>query len=105
MMERRRSPRVEINVELEGRKNGDVFLGTSVNVSETGILIQTNKVMRPGDKITIRLVSPGLPEIVGVGSVVRDADVGLEGQGYAVQWDLTGEQKEALREMIRTSNE
>ncbi len=104
-MERRAAPRIEISVELEGRKNGDVFLGTSVNVSETGILIRTNKALRSGDKITIRLVSPGLPEIVGIGSVVRDADLGLGRHGYAVQWDLTAEQKDALREMIQTSNE
>ena len=104
-MERRTAPRIEINVELEGRKNGDVFLGIAVNVSETGILIQTSKVLRPGDKITIRLVSPGLPEIVGIGSVVRDADLGLGKQGYAVQWDLTSAQKDALREMIQSSNE
>jgi len=101
----RRAPRIEVNVELEGRKNGDVFLGTSVNVSESGILIQTNKILRPGDKITIRLVSPGLPEIVGIGSVVRDADLGIGGQGYAVQWDLTTAQKDALREMIQSSSE
>lgn len=104
-MERRRAPRIEVNVELEGRKNGDIFLGTSVNVSETGILIQTNKILSPGDKIIIRLVSPGLPEIVGVGSVVRDADLGIGGQGYAIHWDLTAAQKDALREMIQSSNE
>ena len=50
--ERRASPRVEINVEMEVQRNGDVFSGTSVNVSETGILIQTNKIRTPNVEVS-----------------------------------------------------
>ena len=93
MLERRTATRVEINVEMEVRKNGDVFLGTSVNVSEAGILIQTNKVLQLGDKVTIRLTAQGQPEIVGLGEVVRNEDLGFDKLGYAVRWELSEDQK------------
>ena|SRR5437867_814007 len=102
MSERRVSPRIEIEVEMEARENGDVFPGTSVNVSETGILIQTNKDLNPGEIITVRLICPGEQEIVGLGKVVRNHDLGFGKVAYAVQWDLTRSQKDALREVIMT---
>ena len=102
MGERRTSERVEISVEMEGRENGDVFPGTSVNVSETGILIQTNKSLSPGEMITVRLICPGEQQIVGVGTVVRNVDLGFGKSAFAVQWDLTHTQKEALRDIIQS---
>jgi hypothetical protein len=102
-IDRRSSERFEISVELEGKKNGDVFLGTSVNVSESGILIQTNKALHLGEPVTIRLVSPGREDIVGVGTVVRSEDFGLGQTGYAVHWYLSSAQKAALQELIRKS--
>lgn len=102
MSERRYNPRIEISVEMEGRKNGDVFEGTSVNVSESGILIETNKILNPGETVTVRLVSPGSNDIVGTGRVVRSEDVGWGKLAYAVRWDLTPSQKEALRQMVQT---
>jgi PilZ domain-containing protein len=98
--DRRSAPRMEINVEMEIRKNGDVFSGTSVNVSETGILIQTNKVLFPGQIVTVRVTSPGREDIVGTGTVIRNEDLGLGKHALAVQWDLTAPQKVALRRMV-----
>ena len=103
--ERRSSPRVEINVEMEVRQNGDVFSGTSVNVSESGILIQTSKVLDPGQSVTVRVSSPGQDEIVGKGIVIRHEDLGLGKHALAVQWDLTMNQRHALRRMVQTLNE
>jgi hypothetical protein len=100
--ERRSSPRMEINVEMEVRQNGDVFSGTSVNVSETGILIQTNKMLDPGEAVLVRVSSPGQDEIVGKGIVIRHEDLGLGKHALAVQWDLTVHQKHALRRMVQT---
>ena len=102
-MDRRESPRIEISVEMEVRKNGDVFLGTCVNVSENGILIQTSKSLTLGEPVTVRLVSPGQEEIVGSGVVVRDQDLGIGKHGYAVRWDLTSNQKFALRRLIQVT--
>lgn len=101
--ERRAAPRIEINVEMEIRKNGDIFNGTTVNVSESGLLIQTNKVLSLGEHVTIRLVSQGQEEIVGTGIVVRDQDLGIGQTCYAVHWELTPGQKAELRKLIRSS--
>ena len=101
MKERRLADRIEVSVQMEGRRNGDVFLGTSVNVSESGLLIQTNKILNLGDMVKIRLVSSEQDEIVGVGRVVRSEEHGLGYLGYAVRWELTPDQKMALAELIR----
>jgi PilZ domain len=101
--ERRSSERVEINVEMELRQNGDVFSGTSVNVSESGILIQTSKILDPGQAVTVRVSSPGQQEIVGKGTVIRHEDLGLGKHALAVQWELTITQKHALRKMVQTN--
>ena len=103
--ERRSFPRVEINVEMEVRQNGDVFSGTSVNVSESGILIQTNKVLDPGDSVIVRVTSPGQDDIVGTGIVIRHEDLGLGKHALAVQWELTISQKHALRRMVQTTGD
>ena len=101
--ERRSAQRIEINVEMELRKNGDVFTGTSVNVSETGILIQTNKILSPGQLVTVRVSSPGKEDIVGTGTVIRHEDLGLGKHALAVQWELTMHQKHALRRMVQSA--
>lgn len=103
-MDRRSSSRLPVSVEMEGRRNGDVFEGTCVNVSETGILIQTNKSLNLGDRITIRLITPGQEEIVGGGRVIRYDDFGFGKFGYAVHWELDVSQKTALREWMNARN-
>lgn len=98
--ERRSSPRIEFSVQMEIRKNGDVFSGTSVNVSETGILIETNRRLDLGQTVTIHLVLPNRREVVGVGHVVRHHEFEWGGQGFAVHWALTDEQKQVLSDLI-----
>jgi hypothetical protein len=103
-IDRRSSSRLPVSVELEGRRNGDVFEGTCVNVSETGILIQTNKSLNLGDRITIRLITPGQDEIVGGGKVIRYDDFGFGKFAYAVHWELNVNQKSALKEWLSARN-
>jgi len=103
VLERRIAERSEVIVQMEGKKNGDVFTGTSVNVSEAGVFIETNKILTLGDAVTIRLVLEGHEDIVGTGEVVRDEDQGFGRQGYAVRWSLTDSQRQALMTLIRSN--
>jgi hypothetical protein len=103
VIDRRTAPRISIRVQLEGRKNGDVFQGTSINVSETGIMIETNKSLHLGDQITIRFILPGQEEVVGVGRVVRQEDFDVDKFGYAVHWSLTDDQRLMIAGMIEAS--
>ena len=100
MKERRESPRIPIRVQMEGRKNGDIFSGTSVNVSETGILIETNKPLALGEEITVHLILPSDEEIVGKGTVVRQEEWGLDKFGYAVRWELSASEKQIIAQLI-----
>jgi len=100
MADRRTSPRTEFNVQMEVRRNGDVFQGTSINVSETGMLIETNKRLNFGERVTIHFVLPSGKRISGTGIVVRQQDFEWGASGYAVHWELTDEQKRMLTEII-----
>lgn len=104
MIERRETPRVPMRVQMEGRKNGDVFPGLSVNLSEGGILIETNKQLQVGDLVTIRLILPSQDEIVGVGKVVRREEWGLDKFGIAVHWELDLEMRKTVARMIQNSS-
>jgi hypothetical protein len=85
---------------MEGRKNGDIFSGTSVNLSESGILIETNKPLSLGEEITVHLILPSEEEIVGKGTVVRQEEWGFDKFGYAVRWELTLAEKELIARLI-----
>lgn len=100
MLERRAAPRIPIRVQMEARKNGDVFSGTSVNLSETGIMIECSKQLQVGERITIRLILPTQDEIVGYGSVVRREEWGLDKYGIAVHWELDNEQRKMIARLI-----
>jgi hypothetical protein len=104
MIERRAAPRIPIRVQMEARKNGDVFSGTSVNLSETGIMIETNKQLQVGEKITIRLILPSQDEIVGYGQVVRKEEWGLDKFGIAVHWQLGLDEKKLVARLIESAS-
>jgi hypothetical protein len=103
MKERRRATRAPIKVQMEGRKNGDVFTGTSVNLSETGILIETAKHLDIGAKVTVHLILPSEVEVTGVGEVVRLEDRGMDKFALAVHWELSTEQRIAVARLIHDS--
>lgn|SRR5262245_13756855 len=99
--ERRRARRSPIRVQMEGKKNGDVFTGTSVNLSETGILIETAKHLNIGQEVTVHLILPGDDEVTGRGVVVRLEDRGIDKFGLAVHWELSTEQRITLARLIQ----
>lgn len=88
---------------MEGRKNGDVFTGVSVNLSETGVLIETGKQLDPGQQVTIHIILPNDEEITGIGTVVRREGRGLGKFGVAVHWKLDDDQRERLASVIEES--
>lgn len=103
MNERRVAPRAPIRVHMEGRKNGDVFTGVSVNVSETGVLIETGKQLDPGQQVTIHVILPNDEEITGQGTVVRREERGFGKYGVAVHWKLDGIQRHRIATVIEKS--
>ena len=88
---------------MEGRKNGDVFTGVSVNLSESGVLIETAKQLDPGQQINIRMILPNDEEIIGVGVVVRRELLKIGTFGIAVHWDLDASQRQRIAGIIERS--
>jgi hypothetical protein len=88
---------------MEGRKNGDVFTGVSVNVSETGVLIETGKQLDPGQQVTIHVILPNDEEITGHGVVVRREERGFGKFGVAVHWKLDSIQRHRIANVIEKS--
>ena len=103
MAERRNAPRAPIKVQMEGRKNGDVFTGLSVNISETGVLIETGKKLDPGQNVTIHMILPNNEEITGTGVVIRNESWGFGKFGIAVHWDLATDDRDRIAGIIQDS--
>jgi DNA-binding response OmpR family regulator len=67
----RRSYRVLLRAKIRGVKEETLFFCTSENISVTGLLIETDRVLAKGDLISCSFYLPGSPHIVAEGEVVR----------------------------------
>lgn len=69
---RREAYRVLINVQVNGKHDSKSFLCSSVNISCSGILIETDKKLETGDNVTCSFFLPGVKNKITVnGTVVR----------------------------------
>lgn len=69
---RREAYRVLISVQVNGKHESKSFLCSSVNISCSGILIETDKKLEPGDNVTCSFFLPGVAKKITVnGTVVR----------------------------------
>jgi CheY-like chemotaxis protein len=67
----RRGYRVLLKAKVNGARENAPFFCTSHNISVSGILIETDKLLGPGDCITCSFFLPGSQQIVVDGEVVR----------------------------------
>jgi len=67
----RRGYRVLLRAKVIGSKDDSVFFCTSQNLSATGLLIETDRSLNPGDQITCSFYLPGASHITAEGEVVR----------------------------------
>jgi len=63
--------RVLLRAKVIGSKDDSVFFCTSQNLSATGLLIETDRSLNPGDQITCSFYLPGAAHITAEGEVVR----------------------------------
>ncbi len=76
LMNRRASPRVNLQVEVTLQSESNFFTGFSGDISETGVFVATyQKHLPPGTPVDLTLALPGEPPMPLVGSVrwVREA--------------------------------
>jgi DNA-binding response OmpR family regulator len=69
----RGSYRVLISVSLETSKN-ESFFCRSENISVTGLLLETDRSLAPGDQVICSFFLPGAKQIVASGEIVRAAN-------------------------------
>lgn len=72
----RRGYRVLLRAKVKGAKDDAVFFCTSQNISTSGILIETDRSLLPGEQITCSFYLPGAAQIIADGEVARTEPAG-----------------------------
>jgi CheY-like chemotaxis protein len=67
----RESYRVLLSVNIEGNSRDKAFFCRSENISATGLLLETDKVLREGDRLICSFFLPESKQITAAGEVVR----------------------------------
>jgi c-di-GMP-binding flagellar brake protein YcgR len=62
---------VLLRAKVEGAKDDAVFFCTSQNISDSGMLIETDRLLLPGDRLTCSFFLPGAARITAVCEVSR----------------------------------
>jgi len=84
----RGSFRVLLSVAVEGDDNGNAFFCGSENISSSGLLIETDRVISKNDRVTCKFFLPGSEQIVVRGEVVRimKRDAGKDINQYGIRF-------------------
>jgi len=77
----RRGYRVLLRAKVEGAKDETVFFCTSQNISASGMLIETDRPLLPGDQLSCSFYLPGSALINTDGEVVR-AETAADGKHH-----------------------
>ncbi len=99
---KRASMRVLLKVSVKGNLKNQGFFSTSVNISSSGMLLQTDKVISKGDIITCSFFIPRSQIITADCEVTRMAPVGRDLYRYGAKFlNLDPEQSAAISEFVR----
>jgi len=82
----RKDYRVLVKATVKGEKDNISFFCTSYNISTSGILIETGKVLEKGDRITCTFFLPGSRQIVADGETMRALTLGEDCFHYGIRF-------------------
>lgn len=84
----RGSYRVLLSVAIEGDDKGNAFFCSSENISSSGLLIKTDRVISKNDRVTCKFFLPNSEQIVVRGEVVRivKRDAGTKVNQYGIRF-------------------
>lgn len=100
----RRGYRVLLRVRVHGSTDNTTFFCTSQNISVSGMLIETEKLLAVGSRITCMFFLPGTSQIAVDAEVVRCAPVTDGVSQYGVRFvDLAPKSREEIESFIATS--
>lgn len=95
--------RVLLSATVEGQSSDDSFFCQSRNISATGMLIETDKTLAAGDKISFSFFLPGSKRVQATGKIVRMLEKGQDGSAnqYGLLFtDLTPDARRQLDSFI-----
>ena len=102
---RREAYRVVINVQVNGKHENKSFLCSSVNISCTGILIETIKKLDVGDRVSCSFFLPGVKKMTLNGTVVRSNAKTVEFNEYGIKFDRTNlEDRTSIEAFIQSKS-
>ena len=99
--EKRGSLRGLINAIVKGKIQNDFFFSISQNISASGILLETDRILRPGDNITCSFVLQH--EITAHGEIVRAARKTSNLYNYGVRFTHLDPKSKAEIEAVLNS--
>jgi len=99
----RESYRVLLSVNVEGNSRDRAFFCRSENISATGMLLETERVLAPGERIVCSFFLPESKQIVVTGEVVRKIEQAKKSEinHYGVRFEKVAEgTKKAIEHFI-----
>lgn len=101
----RKSYRVLLKISVNGESPNETFFCSSQNISISGILIETDKLLRKGDSISCSFFLPGAERIFVNGEVVRVSTNGTSSFHYGVRFlDLKSEQRASIDSFVKSKS-
>jgi DNA-binding response OmpR family regulator len=103
----RRHVRTFVKMKVDATLGAATHFATIANISLGGVLIETDKRVRPGDIIKLSFFLPGDDDAITViTKVVREVPTGGEGRGYGCQFlDLTDSARTRIHEFVTATSE
>jgi DNA-binding response OmpR family regulator len=101
----RETYRVKLSVSVGGFGGDPSFFHRSLNITTTGILIETNQTFKHGDRVVCSFVLPDATGIQATGEVVRTIKQasGAAANRYGIHFvDLAPEKKEAIENYLES---
>ena len=102
---RRESFRVLINVQVNGKHDNKSFLCSSVNISCSGLLIETGKKLDVGDNVSCSFFLPGVKKITVNGTIVRVNTKKVDINEYGIKFDhINFEDRTSIEAFIQSKS-
>ncbi len=97
--------RILVKVEVRGEYDQGFFMGTSSDISNSGILVETDQKIELGEKVNLQFVVPGQSDTIQVvGKMARVDELSFRDRfGIGIHFDsLTPEQEQSIATFIKS---
>ncbi len=99
----RESPRIPVRISFLGTQEQRPFSAKSLDLSEGGMLIDTDRALQLGEPVKVAFQLPGTEETIDATSkIVRDAGAGIQHR-YGIQFvSFVEGERQAIRRFVET---